>query len=138
MKENPYSSFIEIMKEQGAKNNPPGIKIARVTSISDNDIKIEVDDLVVDKDNIYISDYLLKNYKREIRTDDISDLEGNTNIVNDGGESLDHKHSLVDLKINQAVTYTIDTLEVDDLVAVFPVTDKQTYIILSKVVRYGE
>lgn len=136
MKENPYSSLINVMQEQGGKHQTPGIKLAKVVSIDDDDIKIEVDDLIIDKDNIYISDYLLKNYKREIKTDNITDLSSDTNSVSIGDNS--HKHILTNLSINQTNTYTLDTLIVGDLVAVLPMSDKQTYIIVSKVVRYGE
>ena len=137
MKENPYSSLIKTMQEQGGKNKTPGIKIARVTHIEEiedkvTDIKIEVDELIIDKDNIYISDYLLKGHKREIKTDEITDLKGSTDIE---GDSVNHKHIIANLKINHADVYYKDTLKEGDLVSVFATADKQTYIILSRVVR---
>ena len=130
MKENPYSSLIKTMQEQGGKNKTPGIKIARVTHIEEIedkviDIKIEVDELIIDKDNIYISDYLLKGHKREIKTDEITDLKGSTDIIND----------ITGLKINHADVFYKDTLKEGDLVSVFATSDRQSYIILSRVVR---
>ena len=130
MKENPYSSLIKTMQEQGDKNKTPGIKIARVTHIEEIedkviDIKIEVDELTIDKDNIYISDYLLKGHKREIKTDEITDLKGSTDIIND----------ITGLKINHADVFYKDTLKEGDLVSVFATSDRQSYIILSRVVR---
>ena len=130
MKENPYSSLIKTMQEQGGKNKTPGIKIARVTHIEETedkvtDIKIEVDELIIDKDNIYISDYLLKGHKREIKTDEITDLKGSTDIIND----------ITGLKINHADVFYKDTLKEGDLVSVFATSDRQSYIILSRVVR---
>lgn len=130
MKENPYSSLIKTMQEQGDKNKTPGIKIARVTHIEETedkvtDIKIEVDELIIDKDNIYISDYLLKGHKREIKTDEITDLKGSTDIIND----------ITGLKINHADVFYKDTLKEGDLVSVFATSDRQSYIILSRVVR---
>lgn len=120
MKENPYSEFINVMKNQSKGSNLE-MKIAKVTHVSDANINIEVDELVIDKDNIYISDHLLKGYKREIETEAITDLEG-----------------IERLKINHADVYYKDTLKVGDLVSVISTADRQTYIILSKVVRYGE
>ena len=140
MKENPYSRLIKTMQEQGNKNKTPGIKIARVTHIEETedkvtDIKIEVDELIIDKDNIYISDYLLKGHKREIKTDEITDLKGSTDIVNDGGDSINHEHIITGLKINHADVFYKDTLKEGDLVSVFATSDRQTYIIISRVVR---
>lgn len=98
MYENPYSEIINMMQVQGGKSNPPNIKIANVVHVEDTidkllDLKIEVDDLSIDKDNIYISDHLTK---------------GN------------------------------GTLSVNDLITVIPTTDKQSYVVLSKVVRIDE
>lgn len=150
MSENPYSSIIEIMQKQGSKFNPPSIKIATVVFVEETDtevldIKIRVDGLEIDKDNIYISDYLLKEHKREIRTDPMNTIpskkhmSGVTSIVNDHGHNAqDHDHVLTDLTIHHTNIYTRDTLSKGDLVAVMPVKDKQTYIILSRVVRIGE
>lgn len=140
MKDNPYSSLIKIIQSQGSKTNTPGIKIAKVTSVSDTNIIIEVDGLPIDKDNIYISDYLLRGYRRELKTDNISNLEKTDGIENLVGSttSSNHSHGLQNLTINHGVFYTKDTLKINDLVAVIPVLDRQTYIILSKVVRYGQ
>lgn len=142
MKESPYSEIIGMMSKHG-NNRVPTIKIARVVHVEETntttlDVKIEVDDLIIDKDNLYISDYLLKEHKREVRTDTISKpfVEGIVSLVNDGGDNAtSHIHELETFIIGQGNLYTRDTLRVDDLVAVMAVADKQTYIILSRVVR---
>jgi hypothetical protein len=109
MKENPYSKMIEIMKKQGA-SNPPSIQIGEVIEPPPNLI-IMVNDLPIDKENILIADYLLKeeNYIREYQTSSDRATWGNINYIK----------------------YT-DTLKKGELLAVIPVEDKQLYIILAR------
>ena len=142
MKENPYSTIINAISKHG-NNETPTIKIAKVVHVEETntetlDVKIEVDDLTIDKDNIYISDYLLKEHVREFRTDAIAkpNVSSVTNLVNDGGHNASsHLHELETFSIADEKIYTRDTLKVDDLVAVMAVKGKQSYIILSRVVR---
>lgn len=150
MYKNPYSEMITIMSTQGSKDNPPYIKIAKVVYVEETDskvldIKIEVDDQIIDKDNIYISDYLLKEHKREVRTDAMNDiaskqfLSGSTSSVNDGGQgAILHNHSITGLTIHHTNIYTRDTLKKGDLIAVLPLEGKQSHVILSRVVRIDE
>lgn len=151
MSENPYSQMIEIMQKQGSKFNPPSIKIAKVIHVEITggvvtDIKIEVDDLPVDKDNIYISDYLLTKHQRKVilRGERIKFTKSNP--VGSTEVSSNHSHSLavvsvdevpfeLDAKAGPSYIQTEDTLKIDDLVAVMPVYDEQTYIILSRIRR---
>ena len=147
MNENPYSALIEVMQDQGQKFNPPSIKIATVIYVEETDtkvldIKLEVDKLPVDKDNIYISDFLLKEHMREIRTDSMSNIpskqfvSGDTSVVNDSGYNAhDHNHEITNLTVHHTKSYTRDTLKKGDLVAVMPVKDGQTFIILSRIRR---
>lgn len=147
MNNNPFSEIILMMQEHGRKYSPPSVKIARVVHVeeSDNellDIHIEVDDLKVTKKNIYISDFLTKEHRREMRTDIMGNIgsknvmSGTVDLVNDGGDNASsHMHSMETFTIKHTNHYTRDTLKVDDLVAVMPVYDKQTYIILTRIMR---
>lgn len=150
MHEDPYAEMLRLMEEHGRKDNPPSIKVAKVVYVEETsskilDIKIEVDDLTIDKDNIYISDYLLKEHKREVRTDGMTNIpskqfvSGATSSVNDGGNNAqNHSHAITSLTINHTNIYTRDSLKKDDLVSVMALEGKQSYIILSRVVRIDE
>ena len=63
--DNPYSDMCKVMQRQGAKDNPPSIQIASVVAPPPN-LVIKIGELQVDKNNIYIADYLLADYQREI------------------------------------------------------------------------
>ena len=158
MKENPYSKMIEIMQKQGATSNPPSIQIGEVIEPPPN-LVIKVNDLQIDKDNILIADYLLKEHKRRIiisgerikfsQTDPPMYI-GSTNSVNDGGmNASSHSHKITDINIDTKPSpypqvlieatrkdrdyiKTTDTLEKGDLLAVLPVEDRQLYIILAR------
>ncbi len=125
MKENPYSKMIEIMQKESANTNPPITQIGKV--ISPQPLIIEVGDLQVDKDNILIADYLLQNYKRKIKVPE-SETTGET------AESNSHKHDVVKVGINEVEVTFLDTLKQGDRLAVWPTEDKQTYIIVARVV----
>lgn len=124
MKENPYSKMIEIMKNQGTKSNNPLIAIVIE---SPPNLVIKINDLQIDKVNILIADYLLSGYKRNIRIPEVS-ATGETNETNT------HKHSINKIGINNMETTFLDTLKKGDKLAVLPTDDKQTYIVLCRVV----
>ncbi|RXI70496.1 DUF2577 family protein [Clostridium tetani] len=71
-----------------------------------NPTTIQVNDLQITKENLYFADYLLEGYKRKVTVNGTS----NTYI-------------------------TKDTLQQGDIVAVVPIHDMQTYIILAKVAK---
>lgn len=73
--------------------------------ISPNPLKIRLGDLQIDKDNILINDFLLQGYQRQFK------VNGITNEYE-----------------------AIDTLKKGDLLAILPTEDRQTYIVLCKVV----
>ncbi len=130
MKDNPYSKIIEQMKKQGASSNPPSIEIGEV--ISPNPLTIKIGDLQVDKDNILIADYLLKEYKRKIKVPKVT-ATGETNSASVGDHGT-HKHDVVKVGINEVELTFLDTLKQGDRLAVWPTEDKQTYIIVARVV----
>lgn len=57
MKENPYSTLIQLMQEHGAKHNPPSIQVGEIVSPPPN-IIIKIGELQIDKDNILIANNL--------------------------------------------------------------------------------
>jgi len=130
MKDNPYSKLIEQMKKQGATSNPPSVQIGEV--ISPNPLTIRIGDLQIDKDNILIADYLLKDYKRKIKIQEVV-ATGETNNVSVGDHGT-HKHSVDKIGINEVEIIYLDTFKQGDKLAVLSTEDKQTYIILARVV----
>lgn len=126
--QNPYVEMLGIMQRQGAVTNPPGIRLAEVVSSPPN-IKIRLGELQIDKNNIWIADYLLPNYTRQITLG--GDGEA---ITHDGGGSYSPYTTLESLQFNGSLTF-VDTIKTGDVLAVIPTTDEQTYIILARVVQ---
>lgn len=139
----PYAEMVEVMKEVGNSNKNPAIRIGIVTHVEETndkliDLTITMGDLPIDKKNIYISDHLLKEYKRKVRTDVIlkPKVTGITNSTNDGGQGASsHSHELESLSISDSYLYTRDTLKVGDLVSVIPTEDGQMYFVMNRVVK---
>ena len=130
MKDNPYSKIIEQMKKQGASSNPPSIEIGEV--ILPNPLTIKIGDLQIDKDNILIADYLLKDYRRKVKIPEVT-ATGETNNVSVGDHGT-HKHSVDKIGVNEVEITFSDTLKQGDKLAILSTGDGQTYIILARVV----
>lgn len=107
--DNPYSKILEMTRNRGG--NLSGISIGEVLAPPPN-LVVRVGELQVDKDNIKIADYLLKEYQREYKT------------------SPDE----VIWSVRNYIKFE-DTLAVGDEVAIFTTADKQTYIILARLVN---
>lgn len=101
----PYVKIIGSMQRQGKKFNPPSICTGTVTSPPPNLI-IEANNTTLYSDDILISDFLLADYPREVNIN-----------------SLDQEMKTKDTCLNK-----------DDIVAIMPTIDMQTWIVLCKVV----
>lgn len=108
MKENPYSKFLDMLKPDS--NPASGVMIGRVMSASP--LVITCNDLQIYEDDVLIADDLLIGYKRIYSTD----------------------HSDPIWSDRTTMKYE-DGLEVNDLLAMLPTSDKQLYIILARVRR---
>jgi hypothetical protein len=109
-----YSELIRLMRQQGAKFNPTTLLLG----IMQGSDSVKIGDLVLDKEDIMIADYLLKDYAYELDTPYVS-----------------------------AVNFTADTattqnrvvrkagLKKGDVVAVMKLNHDDTYVILAKVSR---
>ena len=105
MKENPYSLILNTVKQDNNANN--GVMIGNV--ISPNPLIIQIGDLQIDKDNILIADYLKVGYERNYST--------NRSIVSG---------------VDKGVMKYTDTLKVGDKLAILQTSNKQNYIIVSR------
>ncbi|WP_240951473.1 DUF2577 domain-containing protein [Caldanaerobacter subterraneus] len=119
--------MLKIIREQGAYHNPPPIQIGEVISPPPN-IKIRVGDLQLDRDDVLIADYLLADYARQIELKNVT-LQSTLSTV------AEHTHTIDSFQINQANLKLKDTLKTGDLVALLATADRQTFIVLCKVVK---
>ncbi|MBZ9615287.1 DUF2577 domain-containing protein [Clostridium estertheticum] len=117
----PYSGILNHMRKQGAKYNAPGIQMGIV--ISSDPLIIKVGDLQIDKDNIFIADYLLKDYTRKISLP-------STNAIGTAGDQ-----NISNISIPEAILNFKDGLKNNDTVIMFETEDAQKYIILARVVE---
>ncbi|OPJ58434.1 DUF2577 domain-containing protein [Clostridium oryzae] len=118
---NPYADMISMIKKHGAAYNPPAVTLGQV--ISSKPLTITIGDLQLTEEDIYISDLLLNNYKRRIKLP-TTDATGTTT-----------EESIKTIGIKDAELDFTDGIDAGDTVAVMATEDRQTYIILCKVVR---
>lgn len=151
---NPYAELVKMMREHGSKYNPPAIHLAEVLE-PPPEIIIKLGDIQIDKKNILIADYLLKEYKREykatgkLKFEDANCGKTTPQVVGNHGS---HTHGIASLNVNTEdfpdsfviegkdpyYLWFKDTLKKGDVLAVMPTYDMQTYIILARVVRPDE
>ena len=125
MKDNPYSAILEAIGP-GSQNLTSSVQLAVVVEQMPN-LVIQLGDLQIDKDNIFIADYLLSGHKRKVSIP-TAETGGETSFVDS------HNHKIESISIDDTEITFIDDLKKGDNLAVFPTSDKQTYIILSRVV----
>lgn len=124
MNKNPFEEIIETMRNEGKAYNPPSILIGKVISTPPN-LHVQVAGVMLDKDNLLIADYLLPDYTRKANLAVTN--AGVTNTVSS------HSHSINLSFENKDIIFT-DTFSEGDLLAIMPTQDRQTFIILCKVV----
>jgi hypothetical protein len=103
--------------------------------ISADPLTIKLGDLQIGKENILIADYLLKDYEREI---EIAETDGSGTMSSESvGDHGSHTHSISKIAVAEGgiVKFTNNGLEADDIVALTPTPDGQTYIVLAKLVE---
>lgn len=150
--DNPYSGIINIMREQGAKNNAPNIMLGRV--VRNSPLLIQVGDIQLDKDNLYVADYLMPNYKRNLKTSfnlnlvidsDTSEVTLESVSIGDQEHTFgshnhgSHKHSFSKsinktIEINNAAYFTDSGLKIGDMVAIQQLQGLNKFIVYCKVV----
>lgn len=110
-----YAEMLEMMREQGAKDNPATLQLGIMQSPK----SVKIDDLLLEEEDLYIADYLVAGYTRKIKVPYVSAVS----VVN---------HSAV-VSVQNKITYT-DGLKKGDLVAVQKLQDTNKYVILARVV----
>ena len=135
MKKNPYNEILSIMDGVAANNQSPVIGIGQVISPPPN-IKISYNGIVLEKDEIWISHYLLVDYPRTARGHIVSQTQkasGGSGMA----EYAPHLHQIDDDYTD--TIFMTDTLKIGEYVSVMPIQSSdgsnQQYIILDQIVR---
>jgi hypothetical protein len=126
-----YAEMIEMMRAQGRKDNPVTLQLGVMQSSN----SVKIDDLVLKAEDLYIADYLIAGYTRQIKIPYVSGVTVDTTQNNPFG-SVDAQGQYHDpdtrVSTQAKITY-IDGLKKGDLVAVQKLNDTNKFVILARV-----
>ena len=126
-----YAEMIEMMRAQGRKDNPITLQLGVMQSSN----SVKIDDLVLKAEDLYIADYLIAGYTRQIKIPYVSGVTVDTTQNNPFG-SVDAQGQYHDpdtrVSTQAKITY-IDGLKKGDLVAVQKLNDTNKFVILARV-----
>lgn len=133
MKNDHYlAEMLELMRSQGAKDNPVTLQLGVMQSSN----SVKIDDLILNAEDLYIADYLVAGYTRSIKIPYVSGVTVDTTQSDPFGtvDSEGNYHDPDTKTTRQSqITYT-DGLKKGDLVAVQKLDGNSMYVILAKVV----
>lgn len=133
MKNDHYlAEMLELMRSQGAKDNPVTLQLGVMQSAT----SVKIDDLVLNAEDLYIADYLVAGYTRKIKIPYVSGVTVDTTQSDPFGTvDSEGNYSDPDTKTTRQtqITYT-DGLKKGDLVAVQKLDGNNMYVILARVV----
>ncbi len=128
-----FAEMMELMRSQGAKDNPVTLQLGVMQSTN----SVKIDDLVLNAEDLYIADYLVSGYTRQIKVPYVSGVTVDTTQSDPFGtvdsEGVYHDPDTRVTRQTQ-ITYT-DGLKKGDLVAVQKLNDTNKYVILVRVVE---
>ena len=116
-----YAEVLEMMRSQGAKDNPTLAQLGIMQS--SNSVKID----------LYIADYLVAGYTRQIKVPYVSGVSVDTTQSN-GFASKDNPDPDTRAWKQSQITYT-DGLKAGDMVLVQKLNDNNKYVIIARVVE---
>ena len=126
-----YAEMIEMMRAQGRKDNPVTLQLGVMQSSN----SVKIDDLVLKAEDLYIADYLIAGYTRQIKIPYVSGVTVDTTQNNPFGsvdaQGQDHDPD-TRVSTQAKITY-IDGLKKGDLVAVQKLNDTNKFVILARV-----
>lgn len=142
--DNPYSSLIELFREQGAKYNAPDLMIGEILTVEP--LTIKVGSIQLDKDNLYIADYLLKDYEREYISESKINIEDGSITGKTSSTSISehgsHSHNLNSINITSGITRDEGKIKTKsscfkegDMVAIQQLSNSNQFIVYCKLVR---
>ena len=125
------AEMIEMMRAQGRKDNPITLQLGVMQSSN----SVKIDDLVLKAEDLYIADYLIAGYTRQIKIPYVSGVTVDT-TQHDPFGSVDAQGQYHDpdtrVSTQAKITY-IDGLKKGDLVAVQRLNDTNKFVILARV-----
>jgi hypothetical protein len=132
---NPYSTILNVMAGVSKNTNSPSIQIGKIIA-GPPEIQVSYNGIILDKKEIWISQYLLVGYERTAKGHIVSATQ------NRAGGSGDPAFASHDHDIDNDYTdniITTDTLVAGDYVSIMPMVSEdgtsQQYIILDKIVH---
>lgn len=135
MNETPESQLLGILNGVAKNNQPETIQIGKVLAPPPN-IKVQYKDFILEKEDVWISEYLLIGYERTAKGVIVSETQPRSG---GGGYALFSSHTH---EINNPYTDNIiytDTLKPGEYVSIMPIQQvegtTQQYIILDKIVH---
>lgn len=124
-----YLELLDMMKSQGAKDNPTLAQIGVMQSSN----SVKIDDLILNAEDLYIADYLVAGYTRQIKVPYVSGVSVDTTQSN-GFASKDNPDPDTRVWKQSQITYT-DGLKAGDMVLVQKLNDNNKYVIIARVVE---
>lgn len=134
MQKNPYMNLLQVMEQVSKSSNSPSIQIGEVLQ-SPPEIQVKYNGIVLTKEELWISRYLLAGYDRTAKGHFVSETQPRAGGSGDASYAS-HTHA-IDNDYTDTVVYT-DTLKPGMYVAIMPmmVNDHiSQYIILDEIVR---
>lgn len=122
------AEMLELMRSQGTKDNPVTLQLGVMQSPN----SVKIDDLVLNAEDLYIADYLVAGYTRQIKVPYVSGVSVDTTQSNPFA-SKDNPDPDTLYWTEKQITY-IDGLKKGDLVAVQKLDGNNMYVILARVV----
>lgn len=135
MNETPESQLLGILNGVAKNNQPETIQIGKLLAPPPN-IKVQYKDFLLEKEDVWISEYLLIGYERTAKGVIKSETQPRSG---GGGYALfaSHTHE-INNPYTDNIIYT-DTLKPGDYVSIMPIQQvegtTQQYIILDKIVH---
>lgn len=135
MNKTPESQLLGILNGVAKNNQPETIQIGKVLAPPPN-IKVQYKDFILEKEDVWISEYLLIGYERTAKGTIVSETQPRSG---GGGYALfaSHTHE-INNPYTDNIIYT-DTLKPGEYVSIMPIQQvegtTQQYIILDKIVH---
>ena len=132
--EQSITNIVNLQHQIAEEHTPHGTSVGKVIA-PPPDIKIAWNNVTLNKERIYIDEYLLIGHKREAK----GHLKSGTQEKSGGKEYAEfesHDHD-IDNDYTDTIIYT-DTLKVGDLVEVTPLKGDQLFIVKCKLIYLGK
>lgn len=120
MKNEPYEKFINMFRQEGSSYNPPQMRLGTVVSVTP--LVIKTGELQLTKEDILVNS-------------NITDISVDFTLDNTKANGNACEGSISSIEIPNGTMKLKSILKENDVVALQPISDCQTWIILCKVVR---